>query len=249
MKNQAICAAALLAVVATVATADELWNNGPLVTHPGAGAGGADVSMASLVPNTAGSNVTTVVRRADDFTVGGPGWIVSKIETFAYDTNNPTPRWDSALITIHSGSPDGPIAASANATWELSGINRIFNGEANLGNTARQLSRITADFGSIELGAGDYWMVLSITHSAGVNSWFPFVMDINPADPNDPITRVGNSQVSTDSGATWALGSVSTGGWNQSPEMAFVVRGEVIPAPGAIAALGFAGLAASRRRR
>lgn len=55
------------------ANAQLLYSNGPMVTHPGQGANGAEVSMASLVPNTAGVNVTANVWRADDFTVDGPG--------------------------------------------------------------------------------------------------------------------------------------------------------------------------------
>ncbi len=97
-------------------------------------------------------------------------------------------------------------------------------------------------------------MVLKITHSvAATNSWVPYVMDPNAANPNNPITRVGNSMVTTDSGATWVPGTVTTGGWNQSPEIPFLVRGEVIPEPATVALLAFGGLAiaagAYRRRK
>ena len=231
---------------------DVLWNNGSMVTHPGLGAGGADVSMASVVPNSAGSNVTATAWRADNFSVGGPGWLVDSIQTFAYDTNNPTPRFGEAFIRIHAndGGAPGSILTSSNATWEYSGINRIFNGEGNLLNSARQVQRITANFGGFALGPGDYFFSFSVSNTAGVNNWFPYVMDINPDDANNPITRVGNSFGSGNSGETWAPLNVGTGDWNQSPEIPFVISGTAIPEPTScvLFILGM-GVAMSRRKK
>lgn len=244
----AIGAAGLL--LSSVASADILYNNGPLVTHPGAGPGGVNVSMASAVPNTGGSNVTATVWRADNFAVGGPGWSVSTINMFAYDTSNPTPRWSTAQIQIRAGAANGAVVGSAVPTWGLAGINRTFNGVT--ADTARQLSMLTADFGGLDLDPGTYFAVLTITNSATptpANNWFPYVMDINPNNANDPITRVGNSLVSTDSGVNWVAGVVTTGSWNQSPEVPFVVNGTLIPEPAsAMAVLGL-GMLLLRRRK
>lgn len=210
--------------------AAQLWDNGPLVTHPGGGPGGVDVSMASSVPNATGSNVTATTWRADDFSNAVP-WVVTSIDMYAYDTNFPAPRWTSAEIQIRRGAPDGPLVSSAAATWQLAGINRVFNGAGNLANTARGVNVLTADFGGVNLSPDTYFSTLSIVHSQTANSWFPYVMDINPANPDDPITRVGDSMVSTDSGASWTPGTVTTGGWNMSPEVPFRVYGQVVPEP------------------
>jgi hypothetical protein len=233
---------------------DVLWNNGSMVTHAGLGAGGTDVSMASLVPNTAGSNVTGALWRADNFSVGGPGWLVDSIQAFAYDTNNANPRFGEAIIRIHAndGGAPGSILTSSNATWELAGINRIFNGVGNLGNTARQVQRITANFGGFALAPGDYFFSFSVSSSADPpgNNWVPFVMDINQDDPNNPITRVGNSFVSTNSGATWVPGNVTTGDWNQAPEIPFIISGSAIPEPTSCVLLMIGmGVAMSRRKK
>ena len=64
----------------------ELFNNGPLVTHPGMGKGGADVSSAAF--NVIGGQVllgyTLNARRyADTFTVGSCGWQINKIRLYA----------------------------------------------------------------------------------------------------------------------------------------------------------------------
>jgi hypothetical protein len=243
-----ICAFGAAGLLLTsVASADILFNNGPMITHPDAGPGGVDVSMASVVPNSGGSNTTATIWRADDFAVSGDGWNVSTINMFAYDTSNPTPRWSTAQIQIRSGAANGTVVGSAVPTWGLAGINRTFNGGTT--DTARQLSMLSADFGGLELDPGTYFAVLTITSSAGANNWVPYVMDINPNNANDPITRVGNSLVSTDSGANWTAGVVTTGGWNQSPELPFVVNGTLIPEPAsAMAVLGLGVLLLRRRK-
>jgi hypothetical protein len=249
--NKILMMSVIAGTAAMASAGVTLWDNGSMVTHAGAGAGGADVSMASLVPNTAGSNVTAAVHRGDNFTVGGPGWIVSNIQMFAYDTNNANPRWSAAQISIRQNNAGsvGDVVASAAATWTYSGINRVFNGATNLSNSARQIQTLTADFGGVALGAGDYWVTISITNTAGVNSWMSFVMDNNPADADNPITRIGNSIVSTNNADTWSIATVTTGDWNQAPELPFLINGTVVPAPGAMALLGLGGLMAGRRRR
>jgi hypothetical protein len=217
---------------------DVLFNNGPLVTHAGQGPGGVDVSMASVTPNATGSNVTATLWRADNFSVGGQGWFIDSIQTYAYDTNFADPRFGEAIIRIHAndgenGSP-GTILASSNATWQLAGINRVFNGAANIGNTARQLQLLTANFGGLSLAAGDYYFSFSVsnTNVTATNNWFPYVMDINPNDPNDPITRIGNAYSSGNLGASWTISTLATGGWNQAVEIPFIISGTAaIPEP------------------
>lgn len=237
------------AVLATSSFADVLWNNGPIVTHAGMGAGGADVSMASLTPNTGGSNITAIAWRADDFTVGGGGWLVTSISTVGYDTNNNPPRFGTGSIDIREGSTSGTILATGTATFSDSGIYRVFNGVGNLGSTARRLFNIQASFASIALAPGTYWMTVNMSNTASANNWVPYVMDINPGDANDPITRVGNSQFSGDSGATWSAATVTTGGWNQAPEIPFTVEGTAVPEPATLSALAVGALALLRRRR
>jgi hypothetical protein len=101
----------------------------------------------------------------------------------------------------------------------------------------------------LALGAGNYFFSFTVTNSAGVNNWLPFVMDINPGDANDPVTRIGNSFVSTNSGASWALAVVSTGDWNNSPEIPFIVRGTAVPEPSSLMLLLLGSSLVINRRR
>jgi MYXO-CTERM domain-containing protein len=246
--NLLVCAGGLIAATSGLASAGGiLWDNGPMVTHPGAGSGGADVSMASVDPNAAGSNVRNIApgqnfRIADDFNVGAGGWTVNSVVAFGYETGaTGAPTWSGANMNIWDGAPNagGTIVATSTAfTLESTGIFRVFNGAANLGNTARAIWGISFDFGSLDLAAGNYWMDWQV--EGGASGWANYVMDVNPDDVNNPITRTGNALQMFNADGDWQF----PGGPLEVP---FLVRG--IPAPGAVSLIGLAGLAAVRRRR
>jgi len=88
-----------------------LYDNGPLVTHPGGGAGGADASalQTALGMNTLGSgNQLSVGNRvADDFTVTGGGWFIETITFFGYQTGSSTTSTFNHLnLRIWNGPPN-----------------------------------------------------------------------------------------------------------------------------------------------
>lgn len=195
--------------VASVVTTPDillLLDNGTMVTHPGAGAAGADVSMASLDSNIAGSAALLVdptldyYRIADDFTVPAAGWAVETVVTYAYESFQASPGWTAFELRVWDGPPnsDGStiVATTASATFEFAGIYRVFNG-ASLMNTDRPVQRITWDLGSLNLAAGAYWLDWQV--QGGAAAWAPYVMDPNGGDP---ITVTGNSLQRTSSG--WA---------------------------------------------
>jgi hypothetical protein len=103
----------------------EIYSNGPLITNPTGGFGGAPVSILQNSAAPAGTGATlfgagsqawVVPPRylADDFAVNG-AWIVDGIEVFAYATGATTPTGTGVFLEIYSGGPPGvgtPIAGS-----------------------------------------------------------------------------------------------------------------------------------------
>ena len=89
-----------------------LYDNGPLVTHPGAGAGGADASAVQtdlgMTTNGFGVQLTAGNRLADDFTISDPnGWTIDTITLFLYQSNSTTTSPITAVnLQIWDGSPD-----------------------------------------------------------------------------------------------------------------------------------------------
>lgn len=244
---------AILALVGSAAHADVLFNNGGMVTHPGAGAGGADVSQATATHNTAGSNVLQQTtnpwfRVADDFTVTGPGWFVDSIRVHAYQTGSTTTSpFTAGNINVWDGRPGdaGSNIVTSSSTilgtaW--TGIYRVFDGVANLTNTQRPVMYIDFDLSGQSLAAGNYW--IDFQFSGVASAWAPYVMDAVTGE-----TVFGNGrQMTTDGlptpGPMWQDLLAAPGA-----EVPFVVSGTVIPAPGALALLGMGGLLAARRRR
>jgi hypothetical protein len=92
-----------------------LYDNGPLVTHPGASCQGLDASAlqnTSLQMNVYGFGWTGAFRLADDFVVpAGQTWNVTGFELFAYLTNATAPSYTLATIQIWNGPPGGAGSA------------------------------------------------------------------------------------------------------------------------------------------
>lgn len=241
--NKVLAAAATTGLLCSAGLANVLWDNGGVVTHPGAGASGWDVSMAS-VGGSAGANARQQTtgdhfRIADDFVVSGT-WLIESISVMGYETNAATPAWTGGSLRIWDGSPadasSSVVATFTNPTVTNAQIYRVFNGAANLSNTARPIHNITFDLNDLQLSGGTYWLDWNV--EGGASGWAPPVMEANPGDPNAPVTVAGN-----------ALQLASTGwqAFGEDHETPFIIRG--VPAPGAAATFALAGLVGLRRRR
>ena len=95
-----------------------LYSNGPMVSVPGGGAGGADASrlqnalgMTSLGFN-AKLNGSSIRGVADDFTVPASGWNLTRITVFAYQTDSgPTSTLTDLRLLIFNGPPHLPTSS------------------------------------------------------------------------------------------------------------------------------------------
>lgn len=238
--------ALVLGLMSTLAMGAELYNSGGFITHAGQGFGGADVSMASLAYNSGGHNMLGTYREADDFIVGAGGWTIDSIKTHGYATNAPAgnPGWTGFSMKIWAGASPGlgsPVyQTTAAPTITFTNVYRVFNGAANLLNTARAVNSLTWSVPNINLPAGQYWVDVNVT--GGSTGWWNYVMQPNPTNPNDPITVPGNAYTSSNSGGTWASTIYGTPPIN----LAFPLAVYGVPEPAALALLAL-GLLIRRR--
>jgi hypothetical protein len=250
----------LAAALTTALTAQsEIYSNGPLVTHPGAGPAGEDVS--SLENTTLGLSVygfgsqttaTVANRVGDDFFVNGT-WLVSGIELFAYQTGTLSPSMTGVFVEIYTSDPSLPgatvLAGSpgiANnlfatpgytVTNTMANINRTLESSGLLTNN-RPIQSVMIDFSATPLlldpaitSTSQYWIEFSFTGSGASGPWVPPVTCLNVATTGD-----GLQNISLTTGWQSTLSGPAATPFVQA--MPFKLYGPTITAPGAITNLG-----------
>jgi len=183
-----------------------LFDNGPLVTHPGGGAGGADASalQTNLLMNTlgAGAQVSAGNRVADDVTITDPaGWDIDTITFFTYQTGSTTTSTINAVnVRIWDGPPNDPASTVvwgdtttnvlATTTW--SNIYRTT--DTTLTTTNRPIMTAVATVNTV-LPAGTYWVDYQLGGTLSSGPWVPPVTILGQ-------TTTGNALQFTSTG--WA---------------------------------------------
>ncbi|MCK9203314.1 MAG: carboxypeptidase regulatory-like domain-containing protein, partial [Bacteroidales bacterium] len=155
----------------------QLYENGPFVTDPGAGVGGADVSLVASTENTLGSNMnfTLGYRIADDFTVT-EDWTVDSILFYGYQTNSTlTSTFTGLYIQIWNGDPSSPTSS---VIWGDLTTNRLTATHwtncyraSDFTTTARPIMCVQANVAGLTLPAGSYWIDFSTTGSLSSGPW------------------------------------------------------------------------------
>jgi hypothetical protein len=226
-----IGATALLAstlAISSSAQAATLYSQANIVTNPGAGFGGADVSAIPTGATTFGFGASEGINRsADDFTVPVGGWLVDSISVLAYATSTydspPSSPFTGISMNIWNGTPGGGgtiIASSSNLqSTNWSGIYRTNTGSSNFTNTSRPVMNVVAAFPSLSLGQGTYWVDWALTNNKTSNSFVPPVMT---ASGNQ---LVGNSRQFV----TTAWNNLIEAGTNQAVDLPFSIDGTAVP--------------------
>jgi hypothetical protein len=184
-KAHALFLTAAVVLSVCCANAGVIYSNGPLVTHPGQGAGGADASalQSSLGMNTYGfgAQSSSGFRLADDFTVPAGGWTIDSVTLYAYQTGAPTSptTFSGATLQIWDGPP-GDVGSSV--VWGDTTTNRLVSSgwsniyrvlESGLTNTNRPIMENLVAIG-YALGPGTYWLDWDFTGSGSYNGpWTP----------------------------------------------------------------------------
>ncbi len=205
---------------------DVLWDNGPLVTHPG-GCGGQDASrlQTGLGMNTLGfgHQFSLGYRMADDFEITDPaGWQIDTITFFAYQTGAPS---DPSPITgvyyqIWDGPPDVP--GSSVVFGDLT-TNRLLS--STFSNIQRDSDTspcadnryIFADVASagVTLPPGTYWLDWMTDGSLSSGPWAP------------PITILGQTTTGNALQYTGAWAAALDSGTSTQQGMPFVIEGTI----------------------
>ena len=223
-----------------------LWNNGPLVTNPGAGAGGADVSAVWPGQSTGVNFNNAFYARADNFTVSGGGWNISSMTFFGFQTGSGNSSTITGLYArIWNGDPmSGGTVVWGNMTTNIMSSTAwtgIYRTDAtSLSNTDRPIMDIVANGLNVSLADGQYWIEYAATGSTSSGPWVPLVSSSSAA-------VIGDSLLYDVTSSTWSQG-ISSGN-NQGYELPFILNGTAAVPGSAVFALGLVGLAGSRRRR
>ena len=211
----------------------------------------------------AGFNPSTNWRPADDFTVTGGGWTVNTVSVYAYASAS-GPWTGGGELNIWSAEPGSHFAtlvattrvSSMTDTFEndlgMGRVSRIFNtnpggGQASL---TRLVQQFTFDFGSLDLAAGNYWIDYQLIKVGG-----GFIY--TPSTTHAGQRGVAGANARQKSGTAWSEifddGLVPDGSAGvASPvlqDIPFVIKGEPVPEPATMIALGIGVFSIIRKRK
>jgi len=201
-----------------------LYNNGPLITHPGAGAGGAHVSMVNTpYSDIYGSNCNKAAgySLADDFILDAQS-TVETINFWAYQTGSPgtASTITGAYVRIWNGEPGmcgstviwGDLTTNRMAFSSYSNINRIMSSDG-MSNTARRIMDVGVTVNTV-LDPGYYWLEWTFTGSTDFTGpWCPPVTVLG-------VPETGNAKQCYN--GVWKSVSAEQGGTH---DMTFVLSG------------------------
>jgi hypothetical protein len=202
-----------------------LYDNGPLVTHPAGGAGGADASalQTAISLDVFGFGVQQAAgnRIADDFEVTGSGWTVDTITLFAYQTGSSTSStltgvnlriWDGVPGDAGSTVVFGDTTTNRMIATGWTDIYRVL--DTSLTNTDRPIMYAVADIEGLFLPAGTYWVDWQLNGTLGSGPWAPPISILGE-------TTTGNARQFVEG----AWDALVDSGTNTPQGMPFVIEG------------------------
>lgn len=230
--------ASLVVAAAGGAQAQVLFSNGA------AAAGTPPISViragGSLLGAGAQASIPNLV--GDNFSVTGPGWNVSSLSFFGYQSfaagafTFTGASWSIISGDVNSGTV---VASGTGAPVTNGGLVGYRVTSTTLTNTDRAIFQVNVDIPDLTLAAGNYWLSWGLTGSLTSGPWQPPTAD----------GVVGNAVQSLANGP---FNPLVDGGDGLGVELPFMIMGSVVPEPGTYALMlagGLAIVAAARRRR
>jgi hypothetical protein len=188
-----------------------LYDNGPLVTNPGGGAGGADASalQTGLGMSTYGfgHQFTAGNSMADDFTIpAGESWDITSITFFAYQTGSTTAStMTGAYVRIYNGPPNaggsviwGDLTTNRLSTTAFTNIYRVL--DTNLTDSARPIMANVAAVAPPTLPAGTYWVEWQADGSLASGPWAPPISVVGQTTTGNALQWTGSWAPANDGG-------------------------------------------------
>jgi len=175
-----------VAGVATVASAAELYTNGPLITHTNPGAPSFSVLLVGDTIFGYGAQTPLNNVMGDDFTVPAGGWNVTAIDFFSYQTggNSVSTSLTAVNMTVYRGAigdTSTPVTTYSGA--QSSSTFLAYRAQANLGDVQRPIWQLRAPVANVALAAGQYWLTYNFTGTLAAGPWAPPVTP-SPATAN-----------------------------------------------------------------
>jgi hypothetical protein len=248
-------------VVSLPAQATTLFSQTNIVTNPGAGFNGSDVSQASATVDSGGAAVTSNVRLAQSFTISDAGlWAIDTVSVMAYMTSTgygypPTSPFTGISVNIWDNAPglagSNILGSSTNLlSTNWTGVYRTFNGVLN--NAQRPVMNIAANFSGsgLTLAPGTYWadyQLTGLSPTGGTTAFTPFLMTTSGGNP---VTLTGNAGLSNS--GSWV--TISQGTPAQGVSLPLTVTGQnvqvqQVPEPSTVLGLGLLGFGALVKRQ
>lgn len=211
-------------------TARELWNNGPLVTTPGGGFSGADVSERQTLLDECILGVNhdpapIYTRIADDFTIIHPdGWVIDTISFFAYETGSST---ESTITEVNLRIWDGnPMQSGRSVIFGDTTTNRMISTTWSRIYRADDVAPLSVERPIMEnvvevniaLGPGTYWLDWQCDGT----------LDSGPYAP--PVSLTGATHLPGANALQWAWGqwdSVMDGCSFTPDDIPFIINGSI----------------------
>ena len=190
-----------------------LFDNGPLITHPGGGFGGADASVLQSVSGPAlttygfGAQQTAGNSMADDFTVTGT-WTLNTITFFSYQTGSSTTSTITGIYAqIWNGAPNaggtvvwGNLTTNLLASTTFTNIYRSI--ESDLLASNRPIMEVVANVAGCVLSSGTYWVQYQFTGSLASGPWAPPISIWDQGETGNALQNTSTGWAAAVSGTT-----------------------------------------------
>ena len=175
-----------------------LFDNGPLVTHPAGGSGGADLSALQSAIGLGtygfGAQISAGNSVADDFTISGASWNIEELQFFTYQTGSSTTSTiNDARIRIWNGAPNaggtivfGDLTTNRLSSTSWTNIYRALDTSPSASD--RPIMRVVVQFSpALTLGPGTYWVEVSLGGTLASGPWAPAVSIVGQTTTGDAL--------------------------------------------------------------